>query len=238
MAWSRFWRRASPTPSPGQPDQPDPYLNARRRMVRDQIAARGVSDPEVLAALERVPRHAFVDSAYAYEDRALPLAEGQTISQPFVVALMTQAARPAGGWRGARVLEVGTGSGYQAAVLAELGAAVTTIERHPELSAEAATNLTAAGYGGVRCVVGDGSAGYPAQAPYDAIVVTAAGPSVPQPLREQLSPDDGRLVMPVGGPEHQWVTLVQRHGDEWVDRRLEPVVFVPLVGDFGVRERS
>lgn len=233
MSWIRGWRR------PGRPDPPDegsdddPTAKPRRRMVREQIEQRGIRDPEVLEAMRRVPRHLFVDSAWAYEDRALPLAHGQTISQPFVVALMSQAARPAPGWHGARVLEVGTGSGYQAAVLAELGAAVVSVERDPDLSAQAARNLEAAGYSGVLTEVGDGTGGWPAGAPYDAIVVTAAGPMIPEPLREQLAAEGGRLVIPIGDREGQWLTLVERHGDEWQDRRLEPVVFVPLIGEHG-----
>jgi len=188
--------------------------------------------------MRRVPRHAFVDSAYAYEDRALPLVHGQTISQPFVVALMTQAARPPRGWDGARVLEVGTGSGYQAAVLAELGASVVTMERDPDLSAQARASLDAAGYDGVNTKVGDGTQGWPEAAPYDAILVTAAGPLVPGPLRDQLQPDGGRLVIPIGDRDGQWLTVVERHGDEWQERALEPVVFVPLIGAHGYEERS
>lgn len=206
-------------------------------MVRDQIEARGVRDPEVLAVMRRVPRHAFVDSAYAYEDRALPLVHGQTISQPFVVALMTQAARPPDGWDGARVLEVGTGSGYQAAVLAELGASVVTMERDPELAAGARANLDAAGYDRVQTEVGDGTGGWPPGAPYDAILVTAAGPEVPDPLRQQLASDGGRLVIPIGSRDGQWLTVVERHGDEWHERAIEPVVFVPLIGAHGYQER-
>ncbi|MEX1277850.1 MAG: hypothetical protein WEI16_02215, partial [Chloroflexota bacterium] len=147
MSWIRGWRRwQGRRPDRRElPEDPsaetDPTARAREGMVREQIENRGVRDPEVLAAMRRVPRHLFVDSAWAYDDRALPLTHGQTISQPFVVALMTQFARPPAGWHGARVLEIGTGSGYQAAVLAELGAAVVSIERDPELSARAARNL-------------------------------------------------------------------------------------------------
>lgn len=226
MSW--FRRR------PQRPATPD---EAREWMVRAQLENRGIRDPEVLAAMRRVPRHLFVDSAYAYDDRALPIAGGQTISQPFVVALMTQLARPPRGWHGARVLEVGTGSGYQAAVLAELGASVVSVERDPQLSAQAARNLEAAGYEGVLTEIGDGSQGWPPGAPYDAILVTAAGPSVPTPLPEQLAPDGGRMVIPIGDREGQWLTLVERHGDEWSQRPLEPVVFVPLVGAHGYEER-
>ena len=235
MAWIRGWRRwpnrRIPLEDPSE--GADPTARARDLMVREQIENRGVRDPEVLAAMRRVPRHLFVDSAWAYDDRALPLPRGQTISQPFVVALMTQAARPPRGWHGARVLEIGTGSGYQAAVLAELGAAVVSVERDPELSAQAARNLAAAGYDGVVTVVGDGTQGWTAGGPYDAILVTAAGPSIPAPLREQLNSDGGRMVIPIGDREGQWLTLVERHGDEWRERSLEPVVFVPLIGTHG-----
>jgi protein-L-isoaspartate(D-aspartate) O-methyltransferase len=228
MSW--FRRR-------GAPRRPATDAEAREWMVRDQLEPRGIRDPEVLAAMRRVPRHRFVDSASAYDDRALPLAHGQTISQPFVVALMTQLARPPRGWSGARVLEVGTGSGYQAAVLAELGASVVSVERDPTLSATAGANLAAAGYEGVVIEVGDGSRGWPPGAPYDAILVTAASPGVPMPLREQLDPDGGRLVIPVGDREGQWLTVVERHGEDWSDRPMEPVVFVPLVGAHGYEER-
>jgi protein-L-isoaspartate(D-aspartate) O-methyltransferase len=228
MSW--FRRRDAPR-RPATADE------AREWMVQTQLEQRGIRDPEVLAAMRRVPRHLFVDSASAYDDRALPLAHGQTISQPFVVALMTQLARPPRGWHGARVLEVGTGSGYQAAVLAELGAAVVSVERDPTLSEQAARNLEAARYQGVVTEVGDGSQGWPPGAPYDAILVTAASPGIPTPLREQLDPDGGRLVIPVGDREGQWLTVVERHADEWTERPMEPVVFVPLIGAHGYGER-
>jgi protein-L-isoaspartate(D-aspartate) O-methyltransferase len=211
---------------------------ARERMVRDQIERRGLTDPELLRAFRTVPRHRFVDSSDPYGDRALPLSEGQTISQPYVVAAMTTAARPPAGWRGARVLEVGTGSGYQAAILAELGAHVISVERHAALSRLAAERLAAAGYGPdrVNLVVGDGTSGWPDGAPYDAALVTAAGPSAPQPILEQLRPAGGRLVMPIGGRDHQWLTVVERQGKRYVSQQREPVVFVPLVGEFGFGE--
>ena len=205
-------------------------------MVREQIASRGLTDPELLHAFETVPRHAFVESASPYADGALPLPAGQTISQPYIVALMTDAARPARGWPGARVLEIGTGSGYQAAILAALGADVISVERHAELSERAARRLADAGYDGVRLVVGDGTRGWPAGAPYDAVVVTAAGPSVPRPLLDQLSPSGGKLVMPVGTREHQELTVVERNGSEFISKRRDPVVFVPLIGEFGFGE--
>jgi protein-L-isoaspartate(D-aspartate) O-methyltransferase len=228
MDWLRFRRRPS--------DDPEPMDRARARMVLEQIAARGLTDPELLRALRTVPRHLFVDSKLAYADEALPLPAGQTISQPYIVALMTDAARPRGGWTGSRVLEVGTGSGYQAAVLAELGAAVVSVERHAELSRHAARRLADAGYDGVQLVVGDGTRGWPSGAPYDAVIVTAAGPSVPQPLLEQLSPKGGKLVMPVGTRVHQELTVVERRGSELISSRRDPVVFVPLIGEYGFGE--
>lgn len=208
-------------------------------MVRDQLKARGLRDPELLRAFSVVPRHLFVTGIGpfgegAYGDHALPLGSGQTISQPYVVAVMTHLARPPDGWTDAPVLEVGTGSGYQAAILAELGARVTSIERYPELAAEAEQRLQGAGYGDrVQVLTGDGTRGWPAGAPYRSILVTAAGPSVPEPLLKQLDPDGGRLVMPVGTREHQMLTLVRRHNDEFHERGFDPVVFVPLIGEHG-----
>lgn len=214
----------------------EPMDQARERMVREQIASRGLTDPELLRAFGVVPRHLFVDSEFAYADEALPLPAGQTISQPYIVALMTDAARPVDGWQGRRALEIGTGSGYQAAVLAELGATVISLERHRELSERAARRLADAGYDDVQLVVGDGTRGWPAAAPYDAVIVTAAGPSVPQPLLEQLAPDGGKLVMPVGSRVHQELTVVERRGTELVSSRRDPVVFVPLIGEYGFGE--
>lgn len=209
-------------------------------MVAEQIEARGLHDLELIRALLTVPRHAFVGgtvSANAYEDRALGIGSGQTISQPYVVAAMTDAARPRtpAGWRGARALEIGTGSGYQAAVLAELGASVISIERHADLAVEASERLAAAGYGPdrVEVRVADGTHGAPDAAPFDAILVTAASPTVPEPLVAQLSPDGGRLVIPVGERESQALTVVERRGEEVSRRRMEQVVFVPLIGEHG-----
>ena len=209
---------------------------ARAQMVQDQLERRGLSDEELLRSFRTVPRHLFVDSDDPYGDRALAIPSGQTISQPYVVAAMAAAARPQHGYRRAKVLEVGTGSGYSAAILAEMGAEVVTIERHAPLAVEAVERLRAAGYDGVRVVVGDGSLGWPESAPYNAVIVTAAGPSVPKPLLEQLSPDGGRLVMPVGTREQQWLTLVERRGSAFTRREVEPVVFVPLVGEHGFSE--
>jgi protein-L-isoaspartate(D-aspartate) O-methyltransferase len=205
-------------------------------MVAEQLEARGIRDPELLRAFATVERHEFVDGEEPYGDHAMPLGSGQTISQPFVVAMMTATARPDGGWRGAPVLEVGTGSGYQAAILAELGARVTSIERHASLAADARERLARAGFADrVEVVVGDGTQGWAASAPYRSILVTAGGPSVPTPLVEQLE-DAGRLVMPVGDRLRQILTLVVRNGDEWTTTELEPVVFVPLIGEHGYPE--
>jgi protein-L-isoaspartate(D-aspartate) O-methyltransferase len=203
-------------------------------MVARQLRGRGIRDERVLAALQAVPREQFVPDwqrGAAYADEALPIPAGQTISQPYMVARMTEllAVSP-----GERVLEVGTGSGYQAAVLATLGAWVTTIERHAELAAAARERLVRLGFGDeVEVRVGDGSIGDSAGAPWPAIVVTAAAPSVPLPLREQLDPDGGRLVVPVGSRERQDLILVTRRGDEWLEHNDGPCVFVPLVGEAG-----
>ena len=239
MRWPRIPRRRA-TEDDGNGDLVDELTRARRRMVAEQLEARGIGDTELLEAFRTVPRHAFVEGEDAYGDHALPVGAGQTISQPYVVARMTQAARPAGpmGWQGANVLEIGTGSGYQAAILAELGANVTTIERHADLAAGARARLDNAGYreDRVRIQVGDGTEGWPAGGPYRSIMVTAGGPSVPQPLLEQLDPEGGRLIMPVGDRHHQYLTLVERHGSDLRSTELEPVVFVPLIGRFGLGE--
>jgi protein-L-isoaspartate(D-aspartate) O-methyltransferase len=205
-------------------------------MVAEQLEARGIRDPELLRAFLTVERHAFVGEADPYGDHALPVGSGQTISQPFVVARMTDLAHPRGGWRGARVLEIGTGSGYQAAILAELGARVTTIERIASLAEGARDQLSSAGYTDVEVIVADGTKGWPTGAPYRSILVTAGGPSVPEPLVEQLDPDGGRLVIPVGAREHQSLTVIQREGDSVRTTELDPVVFVPLIGEHGLAE--
>jgi len=239
MNWLRLRSRGrGPTPPPIRIGAArDEGLDAARaRMVREQIAARGLRDAELLRAFATVPRHVFVEVGSPYADEALPLPVGQTISQPYIVALMTDAARPAGGWRGTHVLEIGTGSGYQAAILAELGAEVVSVERHAELSESAGRRLADAGYESVRLVVGDGTHGWPAGAPYDAVIVTAAGPSVPKPLLDQLSPDGGRLVMPVGSRVHQELTVVERRGENLIPSLRDPVVFVPLIGEHGFGE--
>jgi protein-L-isoaspartate(D-aspartate) O-methyltransferase len=206
----------------------------RRKMVERQVRARGIVDPRVLAAMERVAREAFVPAClaeFAYDDAPLPLQAGQTISQPYIVALMAQAAQPC---RSDRVLEIGTGSGYAAAVLAELADRVDTVERVPQLAEGARAALEKQGYGRVQVHTGDGTLGLPSQAPFDVIVAAAAGPHVPSAWREQLAVG-GRIVMPVGD-EHgrQRLVKVTRSGrDEFQEEDLGAVAFVPLVGAQG-----
>ena len=241
MSWRRWWRRQGWSASgrvvraPTAEDEADDWALGRQRMVEDQLERRGVRDPVILAAFRRVPRHLFVESEDPYGDRALSIPAGQTISQPYVVAAMTALARPPAGFAGSRVLEIGTGSGYAAAILAALGAEVTSVERHEPLAAWARDRLARAGFAEVEVVVGDGSLGWPPGAPYDAILVTAAGPTIPEPLKEQLAEDGGRLVMPVGSRDQQWLTLVVRDGGRYTTRADEPVVFVPLLGEHGFR---
>lgn len=211
----------------------DIYRRERRRMVEEDLRRRGIRDPRVLEAMAALPRHVFVPESErdaAYEDRALPLEVGQTISQPYIVAFMTEALRlrPSD-----RVLEVGTGSGYQAAVLARLAAEVFTIERIPDLQGAAREVLESLGVDNVRFRVGDGSLGWHAEAPFDRIVVTAGAPDVPASLKEQLSPDGGRMVIPVGEPDLQELLAVTREGNQYASEALLGCRFVPLVGDEG-----
>ena len=202
-------------------------------MVARQLRGRGIRDERVLAAMGAVPREDFVedeDRSLAYADEALPIEAGQTISQPFMVARMTELleVRP-----GDRILEIGTGSGYQAAVLARLGARVTSIERQAALVPTARARLRDLGLGDrVEIRVADGSLGDRAGAPWDGIIVTAAAPSIPDALREQLA-DGGRLVIPVGPRDRQVLMAVTRHGDEWTERPDGACVFVPLIGEGG-----
>ncbi len=207
----------------------DPHEAARRRMLERDLKGRDITDPRVLEAMARVPRHLFVDPRHAgraYGDHPLPTRDGQTISQPYIVALMTQwaALRP-----GDKVLEVGTGSGYQAAVLATLTDRVFSIELHEELARTAAARLARLGYPQVRVKSGDGWLGWPEEAPFDAILVTAAAPEVPPALKEQLA-DGGRLVIPVGYAwSGQLLLRLTRRGDTFATETICPVAFVPLV---------
>ncbi len=208
------------------------YEALRERMVREQLIGRGIRDPRVLAAMRRVPRHEFVPPNLrdrAYEDSPLPIGGGQTISQPYIVAYMTQALalRPQD-----VVLEIGTGSGYQTAILAELAKRVYSLERRPELSTRARAVLERLGYHNVQLHIGDGTQGLPEFAPYDAILVTAAAPSIPVPLQEQLA-DGGRLVLPIGEQRQQLLQRIRRQGDRLTVEDLIAVVFVPLYGEHG-----
>ena len=201
-------------------------------MVEEQLAARGIVDRRVLDAMARVPREAFVgqeDQKRAYLDMPLRIGFGQTISQPYMVAIICQTADVR---EGDRVLDIGTGSGYQAAVLSELGGDVHTVERIPQLAQRARERLEAAGYGSVDVHEGDGSLGLPEHAPYDAIVVAAAAPDMPTSLYEQLVPR-GRLVVPVGGPEGQRLEVIVRNPEGPAITRSVPCRFVPLLGAEG-----
>lgn len=213
---------------------PTTEFDARRRMmVETQLVARGIHDPRVLDAMRTVPRHLFVPEdqvAYAYDDRPLPIRNGQTISQPYIVAFMSELARTAAD---ARVLEVGSGSGYAAAVLGSLAARVYTIERHRELADGARQRLADAGVTNVEVITGDGTTGLPAMAPFDAILATASGPEVPKPLVEQLTVG-GRLIMPVERRfGHQQLIVVERTVDGYDEHAVLGVAFVPLIGEYG-----
>ncbi len=210
------------------------FAAERRAMVEEQIRERGVGAPRVLAALLAVPRHLFVPEDYvagAYSDQPLPIGEGQTISQPYMVAVMTEALELSGS---ERVLEVGTGSGYQAAVLSLLAAEVYTVESHASLALAARQRLAQLGYANVHVHSGDGTMGLPEAAPFDAIVVTAAAPRVPLPLVEQLA-EGGRLVIPVGQADQQELLQVRKTAGQITSRALHYCRFVPLVGRYGWR---
>jgi protein-L-isoaspartate(D-aspartate) O-methyltransferase len=206
-------------------------------MVEKQIRKRNVNDVRVLECLERIPRHEFVPAEFrdrAYEDAPLPIGEGQTISQPYIVAAMTAALRLEGN---ERVLEIGTGFGYQAAVLACLAREVFTVEFRADLATEATERLGRLGFTNVHVHCGDGTLGLREFAPYDAILVAAAAPSVPAPLLEQLA-NGGRMILPVGGVENQELRLIERNGDMLRTTTLEPCRFVPLLGAYGWKDTS
>ena len=227
VAWVACAAASFPSPTPQTLSVDEPYRSQRTAMVEEQIRRRGITDARVLEAMRAVPRHRFVPEPLqhlAYADRPLPIGQGQTISQPFIVAYMTEAleVRPAH-----RVLEIGTGSGYQAAVLSRLVREVDTIEIVPELARRATATLKALGYVNVRVREGDGYAGWPEQAPFARIMVTAAPEKVPQPLIDQLA-NGGRMVIPVGDRE-QWLTVIEKTPRGVVERRTIPVAFVPLM---------
>jgi len=213
----------------------DTFGSARNEMVDTQLIPRGISDERVIEMMRKVPRHLFVPApqrSAAYEDRALPIGEGQTISQPYMVAIMTELL----GLSGAeKVLEIGTGSGYQAAILAELSKKVITVEWVKALSDIACSRLKSMGYGNIECVVGDGSLGFAKEAPFDAIIVTAACPRIPPPLTEQLG-EGGRLILPVGDRFSQILTVAKKENDEIKLFSSIGCVFVPLLGKYGFKD--
>jgi protein-L-isoaspartate(D-aspartate) O-methyltransferase len=201
-------------------------------MVELQIRARGITNPRVLEAMREIPRHLFVPPPYtssAYTDAPLPIGNGQTISQPYIVAFMTDLLDPR---PGNKIMEIGAGSGYQAAVLARLVRHVTTIERIPAVADLARKNIAMLGIGNVSIIVGDGTEGYRQNAPYDGIIITAATPQIPPPLIEQLG-EGGLLVAPVGGREIQELIVLKKQGNNTVQSSHGGVRFVPLIGQYG-----
>jgi len=219
------------------PPAADNFETARREMVARQIRDRGIRAPSVLDVMERVPRHLFVPAehaAQAYADEPLPIGGGQTISQPFMVAAMAEALSLEGS---ERVLEIGAGSGYQAAVLSLLAREVIAVETRPALAAAARERMSRLGYTNLRIEDGDGSRGWPSGAPYDAILVTAAAPSVPPPLMEQLA-EGGRLVIPVGSADHQNLLRIVKRDGRVTRQSLYACRFVPLLGQYGWQKTS
>lgn len=207
----------------------------RDQMVQQQLVRRNIKDPSVLEAMRSVPRHLFVPEEVrhmAYWDGPLSIGQGQTISQPYIVAFMTQLLRLGGE---EKVLEIGCGSGYQAAILSCLAKRVITIERHESLAKEAQERLQTLGYTNVTVVVGDGTLGLPSEAPFDAIIITASAPALPTPLKDQLAPG-GRMVAPVGSAGNQVLEILERRTDDWVLEHSIPVMFVPLIGAYGWEE--
>jgi protein-L-isoaspartate(D-aspartate) O-methyltransferase len=225
------FRPAAPPASPAEAEL------LRQEMVERQLRKRGIRDERVLAAMLAVPRHEFVApelAGEAYGDRPLPIGQSQTISQPFMVAAMAEALGLSGG---ERVLEIGAGSGYQAAVLSLLASEVHTVELHEDLASEAAERLRRLGYANVHVHVGDGTLGWPEAGPFDAIIVTAAAPDVPPPLMAQLA-EGGRLIIPVGNADEQRLLRIEKHGDAFTTRPLYHCRFVPLFGQFGWKSRN
>ncbi|MCU0631091.1 MAG: protein-L-isoaspartate(D-aspartate) O-methyltransferase [Methanoregulaceae archaeon] len=215
--------------------QVDPRAEERLRMVRDQIEARGVEDRKVLDAMREIPRHVFIPADFqsaAYQDRPLPIGSGQTISQPYIVGLMTALLELK---QSDKVLEIGTGSGYQAAILSKLARTVLTIERLPEIGGKARDLMQRLGIVNVKVVIGDGTLGYLPDAPYDGIIITAASPDIPAPLIDQLA-DEGRLVAPVGSRDLQQLVRITKQGGRISRENFGGVVFVPLLGCHGWQE--
>jgi protein-L-isoaspartate(D-aspartate) O-methyltransferase len=216
----------------------DSFRMAREEMVVRQLMERGIVDSRVLLAMRSVPRHEFVAAEVrhlAYRDCPLPIGDKQTISQPYMVALMSQML----GLKGyERVLEVGTGSGYQTAILCQLAAQVYSLERYPRLAGRAAQVLEQLGYENVEIHVGDGSQGLADMAPFDAIIVTAAAPALPGPLRSQLDEDGGRMILPIGDDKQQYLETVTRWHNRWEIEQTVPVRFVPLIGRYGFKDSS
>jgi protein-L-isoaspartate(D-aspartate) O-methyltransferase len=211
---------------------PYPRDEERRRMVERQIDARGIHNSRVLAAMREIPRHYFIPPPFdqsAYDDNPLPIGSGQTISQPYIVALMTELLRPE---PSDNVLEIGAGSGYQAAILSRLVHRLTTIERIPAVAILARNNLKSLGIQNVEVIEGDGTQGYPQNAPYNGIMVTAASPEIPRALTDQLA-DGGRLVAPVGGRDVQELVTLEKQGDRLIPEHHGGVRFVPLIGKHG-----
>lgn len=209
------------------PQDPD-YYQLRQKMVNEQIIARGVRTESVIKAMQKVERHLFVPEQYrnfAYSDRPLPIGEGQTISQPYIVALMTELLDLK---KSDKVLEIGTGSGYQAAILAEICDSVYTIEIIPSLGKQAQALLRELGYHNIHCKIGDGYLGWPEHAPYDGIIVTCAPSKIPQPLKEQLA-EGGRMVIPVGATYTQELVLVTKTKGKLIQKSVIPVRFVPML---------
>lgn len=209
-----------------------PRADERSRMVEQQVRARGVRNPRVLEAMREIPRHLFIPPPYttsAYTDAPLPIGNGQTISQPYIVALMTELLDPQ---PDGNILEIGAGSGYQAAVMSRLVRQVTTIERISSVADLARENITKIGLKNIRILVGDGTVGYPRYAPYDGIIITAATPDIPAPLVNQLA-EGGTLVAPVGGRESQELITLKRMGGRTMQASHGGVRFVPLIGEFG-----
>jgi len=210
----------------------DNYEYLRNRMVDEQLLARGIKDYRVLSAMRKVPRHLFVDEelrGQAYGDYALPIGEGQTISQPYMVGVMTEALELKGD---ERVLEIGTGSGYQTAILAELAWYVYSVERLPSLAIRAKRLLEDLGYFNISITVSNGTLGWKEESPFEGIIVTAGAPEIPDSLLEQLS-DGGRMIIPVGDRYSQVLTRVVKRSGKVLTTPLFPCVFVPLIGEFG-----